>query len=126
MFILYFIKFSQLEFVLQVHINFFMLVLFYSFCSNLFIFFNLKKWWEKIKITKDSKRKKIELEFWSWSKCDKIFQKICRCERETQYCLLDQVIEQKGKPTFWLCNVEAVYPTLSHKDSLRRKKMRSQ
>jgi hypothetical protein len=49
MFILYFIKFSQLEFVLQVHINFFMLVLFYSFCSNLFIFFNLKKMMRKNK-----------------------------------------------------------------------------
>ena len=53
MFILYFIKFSQLEFVMQVHINFFM----QNFCffgSVLYLCFLIS---EK-KMTKDSKRKK--------------------------------------------------------------------
>lgn len=57
MFILYFIKFSQLEFVLQVHINFFM----QNFCffrSVLYLYFLISEKIDGKKMTKDSKRKK--------------------------------------------------------------------
>jgi hypothetical protein len=57
MFILYFIKFSQLEFVLQVHINFFMQN-YYFFGSVLYLYFLISEKKDGKKMTEDSKRKK--------------------------------------------------------------------